>query len=583
MFLDMSAGPEGFQLAPPPVTASDEDGNGCLGQSRAVPQSYASGSRQSAGTGTESAARPTGLSSAEAAASESLADDAGLALAARTLELSLEAEDPAALASTPPRSAEECETLTGLASAKVLRTLKPASTLTSRAAPLSRRSNSSRNSSCPDLAGYQDELPLNNEAALISALGLASSALQARGIAAAHEAREALLRVEGLRLPERLPEDAAAALGAARRILDAARAHAPLAATVAVHLARWSAHEPNAPLLCAGDGLEALLAALPHAPTAVRGPACAALANLCALPQGAALLSEVTTLERLCAAVREHLRAAGGARAEQEERERACANVLRGLKKLALSAEGRAALAESGALQLVVEAARALPASCSVVEQALRAVGNVAVEPEREAALLAAGCVQLLCDHLAGAEPAVLAASSGALANLVSNPAVRCALVDHGCAAQICALVRGPIAAASPELYRHTSWLLTTLAVEHESRAHVLAAGACRPQLHGARGVGGWERAPPPRCAAQLRRAPLRARAFSTPALSRQAGTSCSWRTAAGPACSRRRRAHGLWPTSPPTCDMRCPSRGRARSACFLSWSAPTRPPCSCR
>lgn len=444
----------------------------------------------------------------ESVQNEALTDEAGLILAARTLEISLEA-DEAALSSAPSRSVETRVPLTSVVSSKMVRHLKPASTDTSRTAPLPRRSIANRNSSCiGQISDPKDVIPRMNEAALVSALERARRMLDERGMDAAQEAHEALLQVEGLSLSARVPAEVHEVLEAMRQILHAARAHSPLAATIVVHFVRWSENEQNAALLCSGDGLEVLLALMAHRSPSVREPSCLALANLCAQPQGAAALGEARIVERLCAAVRAHLGwpaggVGGSVSGSGSDRGARCssssvgsassgavclgsddtasssANVMRGLKKLALAAEGRLALAQGGALQLVTEVSRAHPSANAVVEQALRIIGNVAIDPEREETIIEAGCVQLLCAHLGTADAAVLSADAGALANLISNPQVRSIIVAHGCIRQICAIVSGPMA-DKPEVYKHASWLLTSLAVEHESRAHVLACGTRR-------------------------------------------------------------------------------------------------------
>jgi hypothetical protein len=58
-----------------------------------------------------------------------------------------------------------------------------------------------------------------------------------------------------------------------------------------------------------------------------------------------------------------------------------------------------------------------------VIEQALRIVGNVAIDPEREAAIIESGCVQLLCAHLASADAAASAAARAASVSAPCEPA----------------------------------------------------------------------------------------------------------------------------------------------------------------
>ena len=518
-------------------------------QSDASDSSVSVGQAEGADDGplTAAAAAAAAAARAEAVEGEALTDEAGLILATRTLEISLEADDE--LASAPSRSVER-GSLTGLIGTKMVRHLKPASTDTSRTAPLPRRCIPNRSStSIGRVHDARDVVPRMNEAALVVALERAKRLLEERGMDAAQDAHEALLQVEALSFSAELLRDGETALGAARRVLHAARAHSPIAATIVVHYARWSENEKNAAHLCSGDGLEVLLALLAHRPPAVREPACKAFANLCSMPHGAAALGDARTVERLCGAVRAQLGRAGtlalerarsssggggggaggggdaGGRdggvgagtaafpgASAGETAGSSANIMRGLKKLALSAEGRLALAMGGALQLVTEVSRAHPTANAVVEQALRIIGNVAIDPEREETIVESGCVQLLCTHLSTSDPAVLSADAGALANLISNPLVRSIIVANGCIRQICDIVAGPMG-AKPEVYKHASWLLTSLAVEHESRAHVLTSGA-----HGARWCRGAQR-PPAGAAVASRRS-----AFGAPRATLRAG-----------------------------------------------------------
>ncbi|KAJ1622687.1 hypothetical protein T492DRAFT_884800, partial [Pavlovales sp. CCMP2436] len=337
-------------------------------------------------------------------------EEAGLILATRTLEISLSADN--GLSSAPTRSVAGGPLTSLVGSREMLRPLKPVSTDTSRTAPLPRRSIPNRSST---IIGYghmllpHDVVPLLNEQALLSALSSAAAMLEQRGLVCAQHAHEALLQAERLSLSSSLPDGSTGALESARRVLHAARTHSPLAATIVVHYARWSESEENAQALCSGDGLEVLLALLEYRAADVREPACKSFANLCAMPQGASALGNARTVDRICGAVRAHLgrQAAtvlgggggglgggglGGLGADDTAD--SAANLMRGFKKLALTSEGRLALAMGGALQLVTEVSRAHPTASAVVEQALRIVGNVAIDPEREATIVESGCVQ---------------------------------------------------------------------------------------------------------------------------------------------------------------------------------------------
>jgi hypothetical protein len=452
---------------------------------------------------------------------DAMEDEAALLLAARTLEMSLEAEDD--VASAISRSLDR-DPLIGLIGAKTVRPLKPVSIDTARSEPLPRRVIASRASTID----MRDELDTEaadasaqlDETVLIEAFEAAARTLAAQAADAASIALGQLRAVAELQLcttaacsPPRAA-DAADPLGAALRLLAAAGGDAALADALAAHYACWSECEENAQRLCTSDGLELLLRLLAASSARARERACAAFANLCAFPQGAVALGETRTVSQLCTAVRAshagptaaavlatafcaeprgaecdgaaaaaaaaHAAAAAAAATGEDAAAAAAANVLRGLKKLALSYEGRLALAAGGALQLVVETARAYPWATGVIEQALRVVGNVAIDPEREAAIIESGCVQLLCTHLASTDGAVLSADTGALANLISNQVVRSTIVANSSIRLICDIVAGPLRERA-DVYKHASWLLTSLIVEHESRAHVLACGTRAP------------------------------------------------------------------------------------------------------
>mmetsp|Transcript_7150 Transcript_7150/g.20716 ORF Transcript_7150/g.20716 Transcript_7150/m.20716 type:complete len:927 (-) Transcript_7150:583-3363(-) len=426
---------------------------------------------------------------------------------------------------------------TGLIGTKMVRHLKPASTETSRTEPLPRRSIANRNSCAFDgVRSAGDLVPQMNETSLAMAIDHAAKALAAGGEHATSDALRHLRAVQDLELSTKVPTTGSdGAVPNACAIMRAAPGDEHLGAQLAPHLARWAENEENSGVLCSAEGLELLLTLIEQNGSRVREPTSVAFAGLCAMPAGAVALSTPATVARVCAAVRAHIEfanargvnsghgsgPASGAASVRQSRQSSgsdwrpnyacggdevlpdaavaaakarppphggdphspefptaasCANLMRGLKKLALSAEGRRALTQGGALVLVVEVARAHSTSNSVVEQSTRIIGNVAIDPEHEDAIIQSGCVQLLCAHLTATDPSVLSADAGALANLISNPTVRSIIVAHGCVGPICNVVSGPMK-DRPEVYKHASWLLTSLAVEHESRAHVLANG----------------------------------------------------------------------------------------------------------